>query len=198
MYMLDMPKLESPFVRDTATHKVTPQVAEGFEWVFNDPSVLAVEKLDGTNVSIYIESGELIAVRNRTTPIECNNLSTNRFMEGLRNTYNKGMLPVSTGQHFGELVGPKIQSNLLKLDAPLWYPFEYLKRCASYRSYHRFDKTFENISSWFKNDLFSLLIRQKEGEIVQPEGVVFHHSDGRMAKLRLDMFDWWKGKAHKE
>jgi len=28
------------------------------------------------------------------------------------------------------------------------------------------------------------------------EGVVFTHPDGRMAKLRRDMFDWFKGKSH--
>jgi len=28
------------------------------------------------------------------------------------------------------------------------------------------------------------------------EGIVFTHPDGRMAKLRGDMFDWFKGKRH--
>ena len=30
------------------------------------------------------------------------------------------------------------------------------------------------------------------------EGVVFTHPDGRMAKLRKDMFDWHKGPRHKD
>ena len=28
------------------------------------------------------------------------------------------------------------------------------------------------------------------------EGIVFTHPDGRMAKLRCDMFEWYKGKRH--
>jgi len=28
------------------------------------------------------------------------------------------------------------------------------------------------------------------------EGIVFTHPDGRMAKLRCDMFDWFKGRRH--
>ena len=30
------------------------------------------------------------------------------------------------------------------------------------------------------------------------EGVIFTHPDGRMAKLRRDMFEWFKGAKHKE
>ena len=30
------------------------------------------------------------------------------------------------------------------------------------------------------------------------EGIVFTHKDGRMTKLRRDMFDWHTGKKHKE
>ena len=30
------------------------------------------------------------------------------------------------------------------------------------------------------------------------EGIVFTHPDGRMAKLRKDMFPWFVGRRHKE
>ena len=30
------------------------------------------------------------------------------------------------------------------------------------------------------------------------EGIVFTHPDGRMAKLRKDMFPWYSGFRHKE
>lgn len=198
--MEDMPKVLSPFVRETINGRyiVTPKITEGMEWVFEDPTVMAVEKLDGTNVSIFMENGHLVGVRNRTNVIDHSTLHTNMYMEGLRNCYKKGRIPLHNGQHFGELMGPKIQGNFLKLDVPLWFPFEYLKKNFSYRSFHEHPKTFENLSSWFKDGLFSLCASKYRGEKVKPEGIVFHHPDGRMAKLRCDMFDWYEGKAHKE
>lgn len=46
--------------------------------------------------------------------------------------------------------------------------------------------------------IFSLYARMK-GIEQKPEGVVFYNlKTGQMAKLRLDMFDFWKGGRHKE
>jgi hypothetical protein len=40
---------------------------------------------------------------------------------------------------------------------------------------------------------------KKKGIDKKPEGIVFHNlKTGEMAKLRLDMFDDWKGFRHKE
>ena len=60
----DMPKIESPFVRKeiNGIYVVTPEIAEGYEWVFNDDKVLATEKLHGTNVSILIQDGIITSV----------------------------------------------------------------------------------------------------------------------------------------
>ena len=60
----------------------------------------------------------------------------------------------------GELMGPHIQQNFLELDRPIWFPLDYLKEKASYRSYHKYPKTFENISAWFKDGLFSLMYQR--------------------------------------
>jgi len=53
MKIRDMPKIESPFIRKEidGNYIVTPEIAEGYEWVFEDDSVMAIEKLHGTNVS---------------------------------------------------------------------------------------------------------------------------------------------------
>lgn len=197
--MNDMPKLESPFVREMirGQYVVTPKIQDGYEWVFEDDDVMAVEKLDGTNVSIFMSNGNLVAINNRANSIECGALVTNRFIEGVRLAYQKGKVPLSDGQHFGELMGPKIQKNFLKLDAPFWFSFDYLKDNFSYKSFHNYPKTFENISDWFKDGLFSLVYSKYKGEKFPPEGIVFTHRDGRMAKLRRDMFDWYKGPRHK-
>lgn len=196
--MNDFPKIQSPFVRKEidGQYVVTPEIAEGMEWVFTDPNVLAVEKLDGTNVSIVMESGNMIGLYNRTQVKPIGALEDHRFIQGIRTTNSKGRLPVVSGQHFGELMGPKIQSNFLKLDQPEWFPFEHLKRSATYTSFHKYEKNFDNWSSWFQNDLFSLLYVKLHGEKIQPEGIVFHHPDGRMAKLRVDMWPWFTGRRH--
>ena len=57
MKIKNMPKLESPFVRKMVgkDYIVTNEIAEGYDWVFTDDSVMAIEKLHGTNVSIVIQ-----------------------------------------------------------------------------------------------------------------------------------------------
>lgn len=198
--MADMPKLLSPFVRvDSGNRRiVTPEIEPGYEWVFEDDSVLAVEKLDGTNVSVGIQGGQLVSLYNRTTPQRFGTLDGNRFITGIRTAAEKGRFPEADGQHFGELMGPKVQGNFLGLEAPEWFPFAWLRQKAIYRSWGQYPKDFDAISKWFRDDLFSLMYaRLHDGEKVPPEGIVFWQpSTGRMAKLRRDMFDWYEGKAH--
>lgn len=199
MKAADMPKILSPFKREIrdGIYVVTPQIEEGYEWVFTDPSVKAVEKLDGTNVSIIMNAGKVVGLWNRQNPQVFDTLNTNRFIEGIRNCPNLGHALAKDGQHFGELMGPHVQTNFLELEKPTWFPFTYLQEKASYKSFHKYEKTFDNISSWFKDHIFSLMsARLHEGDKRFPEGIVFTHPDGRMAKLRRDMFDWYKGRRH--
>ena len=48
----DMPKIESPFVRETinGNYICVPKIRDEYRWVFENS--IAVEKLDGTNVSM--------------------------------------------------------------------------------------------------------------------------------------------------
>ena len=57
----DMPKLQSPFIRKTinGNYVVTPEIDPEYQWVFDEPAVKAIEKLDGTNVSVIVEDGEI-------------------------------------------------------------------------------------------------------------------------------------------
>ena len=62
-------------------------------------------------------------------------------------------------------------------------------------------KTFDNIQDWFlkpisEGGIFSLFAK-KRGLDIKPEGIVFHHPDGRLAKLRLDMMPRYSGDRHK-
>ena len=81
----DFPKVECPYIRKTfnvnkddfkqhgaslklrspEVYLVTPEINPGYEWVFEDPDTIAVEKLDGTNVKIKTANSRLIALQNR-------------------------------------------------------------------------------------------------------------------------------------
>ncbi len=195
----DMPKIESPFIRkDVDGHYVvTPEINPDYAWVFSNPEVRAVEKLHGTNVSILVEGGTPTRIFNRTNEIAF--FSGSPIVDCLLHSLERGWLPTADGQWFGEAVGPKIQANPLKLPR-LWIPLSWAFEHLAYTSWHKYPKTYENISSWFKDFLFSLAHRKyaEKDEKLFAEGVVFTHPDGRMAKLRRDMFDWWTGPRHKE
>lgn len=176
---------------------VTNKIEEGYEWVFEDELVMAIEKLDGTNVSIIIENGKITRIFNRTAEVPFFGSSKRFIIDGVLNSYERGYCKFTDGQYFGELIGPKIQGNPYKLDKHLWIPFSsYCQKTLKYKSWGQYPKTFEAISEWFKDlmPLFALHLGQKEEGFV--EGIVFTHPDGRMAKLRRDMFDWYSGQQH--
>ena len=197
MIIKDMPKLQSPFVRkfnDKHEYVVIDEINPGYEWVFEDPEVIAVEKLDGTNVSIIINENSITDVFNRTVRIPFINKGKQFIIEGVQNAYERGYLKfLPNGQHFGEVIGPKLQKNPYKLEKHLFVPFSKLQKKYKYKSWGKYPKDFESISEWFK-DLKPLFGRKYNSDYV--EGIVFTHPDGRMAKLRRDMFDWYKGKRH--
>ncbi len=202
----DMPKLESPFVRKQTDegYVVTSEINPGYEWVFEDPSVMAIEKLHGTNVSIVIWEGNIISVWNRTERIPFFNKGKRFIIEGILNSFENGYLEkLQDGQHFGELIGPKVNGNPYKLLKHIWIPFKtYARKNLSYKSWGKYPKDFDSISEWFKTlmPLYGLRIHGKrfQEQEMFVEGVVFTHPDGRMAKLRKDMFPWYNGPRHKE
>jgi len=201
MKITDMPKIESPFIRKMVgnDYLVTDEITPGMEWVFNDDSVLATEKLNGTNVSIVIQEGIVTQVYNRTERIPFINKGKSWIIKGLLNSKEKGYLEfLGDGQFFGELIGPKVNGNPLQLTEHLWIPFQtYCQKHLAYKSWGKYPKDFETISNWFKDDIFSLFVRRRTGEVVKPEGIVFiQPSTGRMAKIRCDMFPFFTGRRH--
>lgn len=203
----DMPKLESPFKRKTidGEYVVFDEINEGYDWVFKNDDVIATEKLDGTNVSIIIEDGEIQDVWNRKNYIKpfTRNKSHHYILKAMLNSLGRGYCDnLDDGQHFGEVVGPNIQGNRYELEEGLWLPLARIHRKYHYTSWGKYPKTFEAISKWFKDGLVSLFYANKHGlklsspKVIPAEGIVFVHPDGRMAKLRRDMFLWFKGKRH--
>ena len=204
-----MPKLESPFIRklnDKNEYLVTPEITKGYSWVFEgkEDEVLATEKLDGTDVSIIIEKGKITRIFNRTAEIPFFNKGKIFIIQAILNSYERGYCNFTDGQYFGEVIGPKLQGNPYKLKEHLWIPFDtYCREHLAYKSWHKYPKTFENISKWFslpisEGGIFSLFLRRR-GIEAKPEGIVFHNlKTGQMAKLRLDMFKEFKGTRHND
>jgi len=194
-----MPKIESPFVRKEIDghYIVTDEIAEGYEWVFNDETTKAIEKLHGTNVSILIQDGVITGVWNRTERVPFFNKQKQYIIKGVLESFQKGYTEfLADGQHFGECIGEKINGNPYNVKGNLWIPFgTFAQKHLSYKSWGKYPKDFKTISEWFKElmPLYNMRKGDKEGFV---EGVVFTHPDGRMAKLRKDMFDWYEGKRH--
>jgi hypothetical protein len=219
MYLKDFPKLESPFERELidGVYQCVPKLKLDYSWLFTD-KCLAVDKLDGTNVSVHILNGNIKTIMNRTAPI---NLwkSGQWFYEGVRNAMERNYFvpdQYEETQLFGELIGPKLQGNPYKLDTHLWVPFDYLKQNYYYKFWDKFveeikDKTIEekfNETSELFKGLWSIYKRQRgiKGTVdettpfensLAAEGIVFYNKEtNEMCKLRRDMFSWYKGRLH--
>lgn len=219
----DFPKLQCPLLRQTfkvnkeqwKTHGSKLQLREpevylvvnrvnpGFEWVFEDPETIAIEKLDGTNIKILTENGRLIHVQNRMNVIDPLQIikGKNFIIEGIFRSVNKGYIN-EDGEQMGELIGPKLQANPYKLEFHEWYPFEKAIKDLRYKSFHEHERSFENWSNWFKDWLHSRLytkVASKTGatDKVFAEGVIFYNLKRKaeqksyMAKLRRNMFAWY-------
>jgi hypothetical protein len=221
--LTDFPKIACPFLRQTfpvskdqftkcgnryglrapEVYLVVDRMNPGFEWVFDDPDTIAVEKLNGTNMKIMTEIGRLVALQNRKNVIDPLQILSGKtfIIEGIFRSIGKGYVRAD-GEQAGELVGPKVQGNPYKLDFHEWYPFDKAIADLRYRSFHEHARTFDNWSSWFKDGLLSRYyqkIASKKGleDKVFAEGVVFYNLKRKaehkifMAKLRRDMFDWF-------
>jgi len=203
----NFPKLHTPFVREMINNRyiVTPRIDREYAWVFNDAGVQAVDKIDGTNICLRIQNKKIIRIFNRTNEkfIFPPGIEQTRWdgalMEGIAKAIQKEWLKGwADGDYYGELVGETLNGNPHKLQGHLFAPFAYLKSKCHWRSWikNQYPKDFQSISEWFK-DLPSLFNQKLKLPEVKAEGLVFYHPDGRMAKLRRDMFPWHKGRGHK-
>jgi hypothetical protein len=204
----DFPKIKSPFKRvhnAKGHYVVTPEIEEGCEWIFED-NVRAVDKLHGTNICVHFRNGHVVAIDNRSTRIMQEPIAIlgkkhgqrTRFLLGLLHSAEREWLdPFVDGPVYGELIAPDINTNLHEVPYPLFVPFSYLYDKCHWKSWikNKYPKDFESISNWFK-ELTSLFTERVFKRQLLAEGLVFCHPDGRMAKLRRDMFDWYEGPRH--
>lgn len=198
--VINFPKIKSPFVRKDIDGKYvcTPEIEEGYEWVFEDPTVLATDKLHGTNICCIFFNGILQYVHNRKnrlllTPQIGTHLTTetHKAIEGVLKALEKGWIEDRfNGRIYGELVGPSINGNLHELNTHYFVPFDYLKKHCKWNSWsaNKYPKTFDAIKEWFEYlpSIFTNRITKCLSSI--GEGIVFHGPEGKMAKLRRNMF----------
>lgn len=199
MILSDFPKLHSPFVRQhykVGPHKtvyfVVNKINPGYEWVFDDPDTFAVEKLDGSNVKIMIEDGQIKAIQNRMNivdPYRCSQEHA-RILQGVYYAMSEGYLKFD-GERAGELIGPKYAKNPYDLNHHIWYPFSKTISDLKYVDFPHSEPTFERWSEYFRTEIKSLM-----GSKLPPEGIIFYNLKRQeqglvfMSKLRRDMFRW--------
>lgn len=180
--------------------KVINEITPGCEWVFNGEGV-ATEKLDGTNVQITIENGQAIKLEKRRNPTKeeksrgeidgtyvlvTDDPGDKYIRDAIKNT---DFTSWPDGAHSAEAIGPKIQGNPLRLerhilvrhaDAPIYSgihlhiveaadKFDFLKNTI------RVSSSISPFAEWI-------------------EGYVFHHPNGRMAKIKVKDFRYGDGK----
>lgn len=161
----DMPKLESPFEREEVNGEYicVPKIKDEYRWVFSKESI-AVDKVDGTNISVWIRNQRPYAIMNRQQEIDIWKKGSFRYLVGIVNAIEKGYFKPTLcidGGYFGELLGPKIQGNPYDLDDHLWVPLPYLREKYYYKFWGSFieeevegksdEEIFENVSNLFKS-----------------------------------------------
>jgi len=201
--MRNFPKIHSPFVREKTKkgYFVTKKIDPDYSWVFKEKDVIATDKIDGTNVGVRIEKGNITRVFNRETEKFIFNINQGKWegacMEGISKAIQRGWLKNMEGDVYGELIGEIFNGNRHQITGHLFVPFEYLKEKCSWHSWvqNKYPKDFDTINEWFK-ELPSLFNKKLGLSDINAEGIVFYRPNGDMAKLRRDMYDWYSGEKH--
>jgi hypothetical protein len=183
-----MEKIPTLFERDENFHVVNRPRAE-CAWVFEGAGV-GTEKLDGTNVRLTVRSGQLVRVEKRRNPSKAQKkagIIDGWYVDTVEGTgEDKWILAAAAntdvtgwpdGEHACEALGPRVQGNPLGLDDHVCVPFNLVAPTLDEvpRDYDRL---------W--DFLAQLESRYAPGHLA--EGIVFHHPDGRRAKIKRKDF----------
>lgn len=194
--VMRFPKVKSPFERsenNNGDYTADDVVSDGYEWVFENDDVLAVEKLHGTNGAVRVEETETgldveAWTRHGMEPMQIadpyGSYAHQHIVRAVQNSLRRGYIPEQDGVHYGEIVGPDFHGNAHELDENLFIPFSWLERNCSYTSWGKYPKTFDSLEDWFSDKLFSLFYANMHGTDLERasvsndtfvEGVVFVH-----------------------
>jgi hypothetical protein len=182
-----MEKIPTLFERDGRFRVVDKPRAE-CAWVF-DGEGTGTEKLDGTNVRLTVRSGQLVRVEKRRNPskaqkqdgivdgwyVDAGDSAEDRWI--LDAAKNADVTAWPDGEHSCEALGPRIQGNPLGLSEHLCVPFNL-----TVPVYADVPRSFDGLQAF----LSTLDSDYAPGHLA--EGIVFHHSDGRRAKIKRKDF----------
>lgn len=183
-----MEKIPTIFDRDD-DFTVMNHPRKGCEWVFAGEGV-ATEKLDGTNIRLTVRAGLVVRVEKRRNPTKVQKakgvldgwyVDTDErapedrwIFEAVRGTETESW---PDGEHSAEALGPNIQGNELGLSKHVCVPFNL-----EVPSYESVARTYEGLRELLRG----LDSRVSPGHLA--EGIVFHHPDGRRAKIKRKDF----------
>lgn len=189
-----MQKIPTLFERDPADmSRVTARVTPGCEWVFQGEGV-PTRKWDGTNVrvtvarNVPVERGlaSVLATlekrRNPTREEKAAGAEPGYALASRSDPADKHIFAALDATAFtvwpeglwsAEALGPKIQGGI-DGDRPMLVPFSVPGWALTHALIPQPVRTFEGLATYLR-----------DGAI---EGVVFHHSDGRMAKIKARDF----------
>ncbi len=182
-----MQKIETIFDRDEH-FKVTSKVRIGCEWVLNREGI-ATEKIDGTNIRVTVNAGKITKVEKRHNPTREEKASGQEpgYIDAKReDPSDKHIFRAIDGTDTSkwpdgswhcEAIGPKIQGNPLGLQTPICYPFSFNPIVV-----WNVPRTYKGLRDFFKD------FDSKYSPGHKAEGIVFHHPDGRMAKIKVRDF----------
>ncbi|HET9143782.1 hypothetical protein [Actinophytocola sp.] len=182
-----MEKIPTLFERDERFRVVDRPRAE-CRWVFEGDGV-GTEKLDGTNVRLTVRSGQLVRVEKRRNPSKAQKESgiiDGWYVDTTDSADDKWILAAARntdvsdwpdGEHSCEALGPRVQGNPLGLDEHRCVPFNRMAPV-----YVQVPRSYEGLQTF----LATLESKFAPGHLA--EGIVFHHPDGRRAKIKRKDF----------
>lgn len=169
--------------------KVVDHVRSGCEWVFDGVGT-ATEKIDGMNIRLTIRSANCVRVEKRRNPSKAQKkdgiidgwyVDADEFGKEDKWIFEAVKLTDFAswpdGEHSCEAVGPKIQGNPLGLDEHRCVPFNL-----EIPVYDEIPRSFGDLRSHLAS------LESKFSPEHLAEGIVFHHPDGRRAKIKRKDF----------
>jgi hypothetical protein len=184
---LVMEKIPTLFERDGRFHVVDRPRTE-CAWVFNGEGT-GTEKLDGTNVRLTVRSGQIVRVEKRRNPTKAQKqqgIVDGWYVDADDSAEDKWILAAvgntdasswPDGEHPCEALGPSIQGNPLGLAEHRCVPFNLQAP-----AYQDAPRSYSDLRDF----LATLESKFVPGHLA--EGIVFHHPDGRRAKIKRKDF----------
>jgi hypothetical protein len=183
-----MEKIPTLFDRDDR-FRVVDQLRAGCAWVL-DGEGTPTEKLDGANVRLTVRSGQLVRIekrRNPSKPQKAQGIVDGWYADADdASAEDKWLLAAARatdvsswpdGEHPCEALGPRIQGNPLALTSYLCVPFNM-----DAPVYQDVPRNYGELREY----LATLESKFAPGHLA--EGIVFHHPDGRRAKIKRKDF----------